>query len=1135
MGWRLSRASALIVAVLTAGPIAASAQAVDDSDFVYRQIQQLEQAGKYADVLALNRKLSVEVEKAETARAGRPGAETARVQSSLSWYALLTHDFASALVAGNRAHDLLPDNLYIEINRAHALLLTGHRDEAQAIYVAHKGQPISLTDDTMWEDVIAGDIEGLRAAGVEDSAFSEILQTLGGKSPKGDADLGELRKRIQQLFDARNDTEALPLAETYLKRALERHGERHAEFASAIFWLAKVNELAARHAEAEAQFKRSLAIRETVLGRDQYSVAASLDNLARLYQAQGRYPEAEPLFKRALAIAEKALGADHLAVGIQLNNLAALYRDQGRYGETEPLHKRALAIREKTLGPDHPDVGQSLNNLALLYMVQGRYGEAEPLCKRALAIVEKALGADHPDVGVSLNNLAVLYQDQGRYGEAEPLHKRALAIAEKALGPDHPEVATRLNNLAVLYKAQGRYADAEPLYKRALAIREKALGPDHPDLGMSINNLASLYFSQGDWARAADNWRRSTSLIVRRAQRGTLVVGEALTGKGESEVEQLSGEFWLLVKAVDRLASEQRDDISLQREMFQTAQWAQSSEAAASLAQMAARGAKGDAKLAAIVRERQDLISEWQQRDQLYSAAVAQAPEKRNRQAEAENGARLAAIDSRIAVVDKALAANFPDYAALASPTPLSVDDVQAQLRPDEALLLFLVTPPWKPAVEATFIWVVTKTDVRWVRSDFGTPALMREVAALRCGLDYEGAWTDSHCSDLLKVSYSDSDHGSGRSLPFDAARAHVLYRVLFSRIEDLIKDKRLLIVPSGPLTQLPFQVLVTERPKAALPSSASDYRDVAWLARKHAMTVLPAVSSLKALRELARESRASEPYIGVGDPLLDGDPAKFRDDAAAAKLAREKRCDLTLGQRVVSLFGLRGGSRTVSRSSGGSIDLADLRTLPPLPETADELCGVAHDLGVDPATHVYLGAAATETKIKELSEGGALAKNKIVHFATHGAVAGEISSAAEPGLLLTPPDKASEVDDGYLSASEIAGLKLDADWVILSACNTAAGGAQGAEALSGLARAFFYAGARSLLVSHWEIASASTVKLITKAVAELKANPKIGRAEALRRSMLALMMEGETYEAHPAFWAPFVLVGEGGAHASSP
>src|SRR5262249_51823471 len=154
-------------------------------------------------------------------------------------------------------------------------------------------------------------------------------------------------------------------------------------------------------------------------------------------------------------------------------------------------------------------------------------------------------------------------------------------------------------------------------------------------------------------------------------------------------------------------------------------------------------------------------------------------------------------------------------------------------------------------------------------------------------------------------------------------------------------------------------------------------------------------------------------------------------------------------------------------RGASGLADIADLKTWNPLPETADELCDVAQNLGANPAAHVYIGARATETTIKQLSEDGTLAKSRIIHFATHGAVAGDLSGTSEPGRVLTPPDLATERDDGYLAASEVAALKLDADWVILSACNTAAGEAKGADALSGLARAFFYAGARSLLVSH--------------------------------------------------------------------
>jgi CHAT domain-containing protein len=211
-----------------------------------------------------------------------------------------------------------------------------------------------------------------------------------------------------------------------------------------------------------------------------------------------------------------------------------------------------------------------------------------------------------------------------------------------------------------------------------------------------------------------------------------------------------------------------------------------------------------------------------------------------------------------------------------------------------------------------------------------------------------------------------------------------------------------------------------------------------------------------------------------------------------------------------------------------GRADLDHLRSQPPLHDTADELCAVAADLKLA-RDDIMLGAKATETTIKTLNSTGRLARYRVVHFATHGTLAGEIEGTSEPGLLLTPPKEQSELDDGYLSASEIAALKLDADWVILSACNTAAGGGtEGTEALSGLARAFIYAGARALLVSHWAVDSAATVRLVTSAVGVITRDRGVGRAEALRRAMLGMIDTGEARLAHPAYWAPFVVVGEG-------
>jgi len=191
--------------------------------------------------------------------------------------------------------------------------------------------------------------------------------------------------------------------------------------------------------------------------------------------------------------------------------------------------------------------------------------------------------------------------------------------------------------------------------------------------------------------------------------------------------------------------------------------------------------------------------------------------------------------------------------------------------------------------------------------------------------------------------------------------------------------------------------------------------------------------------------------------------------------------------------------------------------------------------LNVDPSGSVFVGSEATEEKVKSLD----LSTTRILVFATHGLAAGDLNGLNEPALALTSPAvSGDEESDGLLTMSEILGLDLNADWVVLSACNTAASDGSGAEAVSGLGRAFFYAGTRSLLVSHWPVHSQSTTELMTTVFRAHASQPTLDRAEALRRARLHLIDEAAYLDsnlnplfsyAHPIFWAPFTIVGDGG------
>ncbi|TYO64669.1 CHAT domain-containing protein [Bradyrhizobium hipponense] len=791
-------------------------------------------------------------------------------------------------------------------------------------------------------------------------------------------------------------------------------------------------------------------------------LSAALNNLAQIYADQGHDDQAELLYKRAIALMEKAVGLDSVEIAPVLNNLAALDQRQGRFAEAESLFRRALAIREKTLSREHPDVGQSLNNLATLYVKQEHYADAEPLFQRALAIYN-AGGPEHPAVATLLNNLGQVYRDLNRDADAEAPIKRSLAIREKVLGPDHPDVARSLNNLAGLYEHQLRYAEAEPLYRRALVIRERALGPDHPDVATSTSNLAYFLYASGRNADALPFAEKT--LASNRAQLRVVL-----------PVLSAAREQYLLP-----------DDKALDEALAAIQRGTQSS-AASAVNKLAVRLAAGSDRLAELVRRDQDLATETEALDKAIITAVSKQSAQRDVASEQRSRARLVSIANERAGLQKTLAVEFPGYAALSNPLPLTVKDIQPLLSADEAMVLYSVVD------KQSYVIAITREGVDWKEIPLGADALAQKLSAFRRGLDVGKA-----------------GDASGKSGLFDLALASDLYVALLGPVEMLTKGKRsLLVVPSGALTALPFHLLVTERPQAAIPDKLEGYRNAAWLLRRQAVSVLPSVVSLKSLRAFARKDQGVKPMTGFGDPVFN--PAQ--EGPADRRAANDK-----IAARSIATVAYTDFWR------GAGVDRARLaQALLQLPDTADELIAVARDVGAADAD-IHLGRDASETTLKR----AALAQYGIIYFATHGLVAGDVKGLGEPSLALSIPDQPSELDDGLLTASEVAQLKLNADWVVLSACNTIAGDKPGAEALSGLARSFFYAGARALLVSHWAVDSEAATRLTTSTFDLLKNEPAIGRAEALRRAMLTYLDDTSSpRNAYPAMWAPFALIGEG-------
>jgi CHAT domain-containing protein len=436
---------------------------------------------------------------------------------------------------------------------------------------------------------------------------------------------------------------------------------------------------------------------------------------------------------------------------------------------------------------------------------------------------------------------------------------------------------------------------------------------------------------------------------------------------------------------------------------------------------------------------------------------------------------RLEEIEDKISRTEDAQRLD-PLLVEESSDSPIDLNGIQKLVRPNEALVLHALT--------ASGVVTTCINSDSWTFHIEGVdPAKVSELSS-----DY---------NNLVKAVHETYAPSAVLDSEFPSESAYRLYESLFGGIVSCLQNKTHIFLATDPdFFTLPWNALLTKLPSR---DQKFSHRSASWLPKSYSISLLPSVRSLFQLRRNLASSRAQRNFLGIGAPDLKGEPEKNKEIALAP------------------LF--------VSR---GVVNRAAIADLDALPETADELRDVAKSLGAA-ESDILLGAKATERALRNQP----LNDYRVISFATHALVAGEVDGITEPALVLTPgKGDYNPKNDGLLTASEVANLTLDANLVILSACNTAASdGRTSGRGLSGLADAFFFAGARSVAVTQWEVGS-DEAKQLGSGLVSRSVGSRGGVAEGLRQTMVNYIAAApQDYLAHPRFWAAFVIAGDGAVH----
>jgi CHAT domain-containing protein len=830
---------------------------------------------------------------------------------------------------------------------------------------------------------------------------------------------------------------------------------------------------------------------------------------AAVFEARGQYREAEAAYKRSAdyrraAIVDHAKWGEHRlppdqlahAADNDLLNAGRMKAKQGRLAEAEADIRHVLLSRLKLQGKYNPKTTKFVMGLANVLVDKGRYAEAEQLYRAALDIQRMTGIKDESQVtALTLSQLGAVLVFQRKGREAAPIY----AELDRAISRWEParKQLFELNGsrITALY-ASGQIVEGLAAAQALVDKRSRQLGEHHFDTADARGTLAMGYALAGRSADAIKQFKTAIPILIAASRENAADDDDTVNAARHQRLSSIVESYIGVLAKVDSTG----DQVSL--ETFALADAVRGQSVQRALSESSARSVTKDPALAELVRNEQDLGKQISAG--LGALNNALASDERDDSVIKATKARIDKLRADRTKVRDEISRRFPRYAELIDPQPPSVEQIKEALMPGESMLSFYF------GRDKSFVWAVPKEGtVVFAAINATAGEIQSKVNKLRESLEPQAALI----SDIP---------------PFDLALAYEIYSLLLKPVETGWRNsKGLIVVTNGALGLLPLSLLPTAPATVASEDGPlfSGYGAVPWLARAHAVSMIPSSGALRTLRNLPPGKPDRTELIAFGDPVFSTEQEETTGQAESPEPTR--LADASAATRGLSL------KRRSSPKLDG-IDSAQLAMLPRLPDTAEELRSIALALQADPAKVLNLGKQANERVVKTTDLSGF----KVLAFATHGLVPGELDGLNQPALALSAPAAAGVDGDGLLTMEEILSLKLDADWVVLSACNTGAASGAGAEAASGLGRAFFYAGTRAILVTNWSVHSQSAMGLVTDLFRRQATNRELTRSEALRQAMIALMdgpgylgADGKTEfsYAHPLFWAPYSIIGDGG------